>query len=137
MTLLRRLTVDQVPLEPVRTVAMTAPLTDLLDAVSETEHEDFVAVDGHGRYAGLALAGDVRTALLQKDAVPYLLVEDLARADVPTIRTSDDLAAVFDAFSTHDVPKLPVCLPGEPGRIIGLVSRRELMRVYHGALVGG
>src|SRR3712207_996932 len=64
VTLLRRLTVDQVPLEPVRTVAMTAPLTDLLDAVSDTEQQDFVATDGHGRYAGMALAEDVRTALL-------------------------------------------------------------------------
>ena len=93
-------------------------------------------VDADGRYAGMALAEDVRTAMLQREAVPYMLVEDLARADVPTVRTSDDLAAVFDAFGRHDVPRLPVCLPGEPGRVIGLVSRRELMRRYHDTLVG-
>jgi CIC family chloride channel protein len=136
VSLLRRLTVDQVPLDTVRTVPMTAPLTDLLDAVSETEQQDFVAVDDHGRYAGMAMAEDVRTALLQKDAVPYLLVEDLTRADLPIVQTADDLASVFDAFGSYDVAKLPVCLPGERSRIIGLVSRRELMRVYHRALVG-
>ena len=136
VTLLRRLTVDQVPLEPVRTVAMTAPLTDLLEAVSDSEQQDFVALDHAGRYAGMALAEDVRTALLQKDATPYLLVEDLARADLPTVQTADDLASVFDAFSSRDVAKLPVCLPGERSRIIGLISRRELMRVYHATLVG-
>lgn len=134
VTLLRRLTVDAVPMDPVRAVSIVAPLQDLLDAVSDNEH-DFVALDAKGLYAGIALAEDVRTALLQDQATPYLLVEDLARADVPTVNTSDDLSVAFEAFSRHDVSRLPVCLASQPGRVIGLISRREVMRVYHKALV--
>ena len=134
VTLLRRLTVDVVPMDPVRAVAIVAPLKDLLDAVADNE-QDFIALDDHGMYAGIALAEDVRTALLQDQATPYLLVEDLVRSDVPTVNTTDDLSVAFEAFSRHDVGRLPVCLASQPGRVIGLISRREVMRVYHKALM--
>jgi CIC family chloride channel protein len=135
VTLLRRLTVDQVALDPVRAVSLTAPLQSLLDDVADNE-QDFIAVDRDGLYAGIALAEDVRTALLQREATPHLLVEDLARSDVPVVKTSDDLASVFEAFGRHDVPRLAVCLSGQPGRVVGLISRKELMRTYHEALLG-
>jgi CIC family chloride channel protein len=133
--LLRQLSVDQVSLDPVQTVQLTAPLQSLLDAVADAE-SDLVAVDREGLYAGMALAEDVRTALLQKEAMPYLTVEDLVRSDLPTVNTTDDLGAVFEAFGRHDVPRLAVCLAARPGRVVGLISRKELMRTYHTALVG-
>lgn len=133
--LLRQLSVDQVSLEPVRTVKLNAPLETLLNAVTDAE-ADLVAVDKEGLYVGMALAEDVRTALLQKEALPYLTVEDLVRADLPTVNTTDDLAAVFEAFGRHDVPRLAVVLPSSAGRVIGILSRKELMRKYHEALVG-
>ena len=117
-------------------VEMKAAIGSLFELVSDNEH-DFVAVDGAGLYAGMALAEDVRTALLQGDATGHLLVEDLVRTDIPAVRTTDDLAVAFDAFSRHDVARLPVCLPSNTGRIIGLVSRRELMRLYQRRLVEG
>lgn len=135
VTLLRRLTVDQVSLDPVRTVPMTAPLQQLLDTVADSERTDFVAVDADGLYAGMAVAEDVRTALLQSDANAHLLVEDVARNDVPVVLTTDDLAAVFDAFGHHDVDRLPVCLAARPRRVVGLISRKELMRTYHETLL--
>ncbi|QOV91607.1 chloride channel protein [Humisphaera borealis] len=133
VTLLRRLTVDVVPMDPVRAVAINAPLKDLLDAVADNE-QDFVALDAHGMYAGIALAQDVRTAIMQNQATPHLLVEDLARSDIPAVNTTDDLSVAFEAFSRHDVNRLPVCLVNQPGRVIGLISRTEVMRVYHKAL---
>jgi CIC family chloride channel protein len=135
VSLLRRLTVDQVALEPVRTVSVTAPLDQLFAELADHE-EDFVVVDADGRYAGLTLAEDIRTAMLQRDAAPHLLIEDLARPDLPTVKTTDDLAVVFEAFGRYDVARLAVCLASRPGRVVGLISRKELMRRYHDGLLG-
>ena len=136
VALLRRITVDELDLEPVRTFPAKAPLADLLKSydASDGDH-DFVLIDDDGRYVAMALAEDVRTALLQSEAIPYMLVEDVGRADVPTVKTTDDLAAAFDAFGRHDVSRLPVVLPARPGRVVGLVGRKELMRRYHDTLV--
>jgi hypothetical protein len=53
------------------------------------------------------------------------------------VRSTDDLASVLSTFSGYDVARLPVCLPARPDRIIGLVSRRSLMKRYHRALTEG
>lgn len=136
VALLRRITVDSLELEPVHTFPVSAPLTELLKTFKDDDDEhDRVLTDAGGIYAGMAVAEDVRTAMLQDEVVPYLLVEDLARVDVPTVCTSDDLAAVFDAFGRHDVSRLPVVLPNRPGRVVGLISRKQLMRRYHDTLL--
>ena len=56
------------------------------------------------------------------------------RTDLPVIRNTDDLASVLDRFSAHDVSRLPVGLPGNSARVIGLISRAALMRRYQQAL---
>ena len=136
VALLRRLQLDQLSMEPVRAFPITAPLTQLLDSAASTDgRHDVVLVDAEGMYVGLAVEEDVRTAMLQIDAVPHLLAEDLARTDVPTVKTSDDLAIAFELFGRYDVTRLPVVLPTRPGRVIGLVSRKEVMRRYHETLL--
>ena len=77
---------------------------------------------------------DIRTALWQREAIPLLTVGELTRADVPLVRSTDDLASVLATFSGYDVARLPVCLATRPDRVIGLVSRSLLMKRYHKAL---
>ena len=80
---------------------------------------------------------DVRTALLQREAVPLLLAGDVAQADVPLVRNTDDLATVLDVFTRHDVSHLPVSVNRSPDRVIGLISRAGLMRRYQKGLAEG
>ena len=137
LNLLRRLTVEQVTLEPVASIRSDEPFEQLLALTEASNASDFVVLDRTGGYAGMVVADDIKTALLQREAIPLLLVGELARPELPCVRSTDDLAAVLETFSRHEVGRLPVCLAHNPGRIIGLVSRRALMERYHQALSGG
>lgn len=134
LTLLRRLTLEQVDLEPATVVRAGDPLQKALDLSVATGSIDLVVVDRRGGYSGLLTGEDVRAALIDREAVPLLLVGELSRTGVPVVRTNDSLAAVLDQFSTHDVSRLPVGLPGDGDRVIGLVSRAGLMRRYQRVL---
>jgi CBS domain-containing protein len=85
----------------------------------------------------MLLMDDVRPALLEREAIPLLLVHELMRTDLPMMRHSDDLATVFEMFARHDVSHLPVGVATSPGRVIGLISRAALMRRYQKGLGGG
>jgi CIC family chloride channel protein len=137
LTLLRRLNVEQVDLQPVVSISIAATLERLLQLTEETGATDVVALDADGDYAGMVLSEDIRTALWQREAVPLLTVGELVRPEVPVVRSTDDLASVLATFSGYDVARLPVCLPSRPDRIIGLVSRGALMKRYHRALTEG
>ena len=137
LTLLRRLTVEQVELEPVVSIATASSLERLLQLTAETGASDVVALNPDGTYAGMVSSDDMRTALWQREAIPLLTVGELVRPEVPVVRSTDDLATVLATFAGYDVNRLPVCLPARPDRVIGLVSRSSLMRCYHRALTAG
>jgi chloride channel protein, CIC family len=137
LTLLRRLTVEQVELEPVVAIAMSSSLERLLQLTAETGAADVVALNPDGTYAGMVSSDDMRTALWQRDAIPLLTVGELVRPEVPVVRSTDDLATVLATFSGFDVSRLPVCVPARSDRVIGMVSRSALMRRYHRALTSG
>ena len=134
MMLLRRLTVEQVGLEPAAVLQENDPFQRVLDLTASLGAQNFVVINSKGAYIGMVVSNDINMALLDRDAVPLLLVAELMRREIPFVRTSDDLATVLDVFSRFDVSHLPVCLPNAPGKIIGLISRAGLMRQYQSGL---
>jgi predicted transcriptional regulator len=77
---------------------------------------------------------DIKMALLERDAIPLLVVDEIAHMDLEPVRSSDDLGAVLDAFARHDVSHLPVTMKTRPKHVIGLISRAGLMRRYQQGL---
>jgi CIC family chloride channel protein len=132
--LLRRITVEQVPMEPITVVHKDDPLQHLLELSAMTSTYDFVVSNGDGKYQGMILASDLNPLLVDHEAMPVLVVRDVMRTDIPPVRTSDDLATVLDAFSQHDVSHLPVCMPRTPDHVMGLISRAALIRKYQETL---
>jgi CIC family chloride channel protein len=137
LRILRRMTVDQVELDPVHAVKLDTPFEHLVRLTAESGAADFVAFDRGGTYAGLVTADDVRTALLQPESIPLLLAGEVVRPEVPCVSSGADLASVLETFSRFEVSRLPVCVANSPGHVIGLVSRGALMRRYHRALTEG
>jgi CIC family chloride channel protein len=135
LTMLRRLSVEQVELEPATVVNANDPFQRVLDLTANGV-STFVVVDRQGTYKGMLLMDDVRTVLLEREAIPLLLVHELMRIDLPLVSHSDDLATVFEMFARHDVSHLPVGVAKSPGRVIGLISRAALMRRYQQGLGG-
>ncbi len=134
MMILRRITVEQVGLEPAGVLQVNDPFQRVLDLSASLSTQNFVVLDSKGSYCGMVVTENINLALTQREAVPLLLVAELMRQDVPFVRTSDDLATVLDVFSQFDISHLPVCLSTAPGKVVGLISRAGLMRKYHSGL---
>ena len=142
-TLLSRMTVEQVSLDPASTLRIDEPFERVLDAMSRWDQRDFIVLDDDGRYAGYLAANDVNTAMLGREATKLMVVGEVMRSDVPLLGHTDDLQEAFDLFARLDVAHLPVTLgtdePGEfdpNGKVIGTISRAGLMRRYRLALEG-
>lgn len=136
LNLLGRLTVEQVALEPVTAIPVDMSMEELVQRTVDMGARDFVAVDRSGSYAGMLVADDVQTALVEREALSLLLVGELVRPELPCVRNTDDLASVLETFTKYEIGRLPVSLASRPGHVIGLISRRALMRRYHEALQG-
>lgn len=135
MTILRRITADQVPIVPHVAIHPEDPVSKVMDLAERYKVADFVVTDHDGAHVGMLTAENLRAALLQQDAIPLLLVEELMRTDLPTVAPDETLDRVLDKFSRFDVTSLAMVRDGAAdGRVLGLLTRGRLMSRYHQAL---
>ncbi|HEY2586011.1 MAG TPA: chloride channel protein [Tepidisphaeraceae bacterium] len=134
VALLHRMTVEQVTLDPVTAVSIETPVERLLQMTAQSGVSDFVVIDRAGKYSGMVVADDLRTVMLEREAIPLLVAGEVARIDLPAVHSTDDLAKAMETFALNEVARLPVCLATDTDRIIGLISRRALMQRYNAAL---
>lgn len=134
LTILRRLTVDEVERQPAVFVHPEDPLQNLIEMAGQTDAADFVVVDEQGVYLGMVAGQDIRTALLQPEAVSLLVVDELMLAGVPAVTPKETLDLILDRFARSHLESLPVSNVSDRTRVDGLITRRSVLRRYHDEL---
>lgn len=136
-TLLRKLTAREITPATHVEVLPGDPLSRLLELQDVYQVADFVVVDAERRYLGVVTAQDLRTALIEREAIPYLLVEELMRSDLPTVAPDESLDRIVEKFARHDVASFALVEPAASGtgqRALGLITRARFMARYQQAL---
>jgi CIC family chloride channel protein len=134
LTILRRLTVDDVPLVAPVFVHPNESAQRLLELSERMSVSDFVVTDRVDHYLGLVTAGDLKEALVYREAIPLLQVSELQRSDLPTVMPDETLDRVLNKFARHDVTSLVVVDEQGDRKVLGLITRGRLMRRYQTAL---
>lgn len=136
VTLLRSIPVTSVPIEPLPEDAVypSDPLAKLVTLHAHHHVPDFVVTDTDGVYLGMVTGRDMRTALIDREAIPLLLVAELLRADLPTLIPDESLDTVVDKFAESDLSSLCLVTDGPKPRPIGLITRQKMMARYRRAL---
>ena len=132
LTILRRLTSQDVPLKEAIPVLESDSAQKLLELMEKTGASDFVVTDVEGHYAGMVVSDDFREALVYRESIPLLQVSELRRCDLPTVSPEETLDIVLDKFSRSDVQSLVVL--DDSDQITGLITRSSLMARYQKAL---
>lgn len=128
MTLLRRMRVLEVEQSEAVRVHPEDPAQRLIDLAMEHACNDFVVVDERDHYVGMVVGDDVRTTLLEREAVPLMIVGELMRSNLPTVTPQETLDVVLDKFSKHEVSSLP--LLDDQGKVDGMITRSRLLKHY-------
>lgn len=125
--------VDYAPLPP-EPVYASDPLSKLITLHAHHNVPDFPVVDAEGRYMGMVTGTDMRTALIDREAIPLLLVAELMRNDLPVIRPDEHLDTVMEKFTRDDVASLVLVDGFEGAKPIALVTRVKVMARYNAVL---
>lgn len=137
LTILRRIPVASCEIMPLpkEPIYPSDPLSKLIEMQGRHLATDFVIVDQTtGKYMGMVTGPDIRTALLDREAIPLLLVAELMRTDLPTVGREETLDSVLARFSRHDVSSLCVVSPIDATLAMGMVTRTDVMRRYQRVL---
>ncbi len=136
LAMLRRMSAGDVQAGPFIPVYPDDPVSRLLEMRDKYRITDFTICDRDNTYLGMVTSADLRTAIVESEAIPYLLVEELLRRDVPTVRPDEGLDQVLEKFGTHEVNSLALIDPDSSSgkKVTGLLTRARLMDRYQNAL---
>jgi CIC family chloride channel protein len=129
---LERIRVSQVQVrtEGLERIPESANFDEILRRVADSAETLFPVVDHDGRLSGIFSLRDVRLALLGSTLGPLVMAADFATRPVLAVTMTDDLHTALKRMTKLNMDEIPVVQPDDKSRLIGLLSRRELVSTY-------
>ncbi|HWC72745.1 MAG TPA: chloride channel protein [Gemmatimonadales bacterium] len=112
-----------------------ATIATILAAMLEGRQSEFPVVSAEGRLIGMIDRETVREAAESGDHLAQVVVAaDLIRPHADHVTPEDSLLTALRRLGGEDVDYLPVVDPASTERLLGIVSRRDVMGAYERAL---
>ncbi len=99
----------------------------------ERESSDFPVFDAQGQLTGIVSLSDYKEALEKGDS--SIAAHDIARHDVVTVGENDTLFSALSIITSGDFDTLPVVSQADPKRVVGMISRRDIVTALNNAIL--
>jgi H+/Cl- antiporter ClcA len=124
--------VGQMMTTDVTTVPVSLPLTRLFELVygtqASTRHQGYPVVEDAGRLIGMVTRSDLPDIDLRQD-LGWLVVADVMSPRAPVVAYPDEsLREAAERMLEAGVGRLPVVAPEMPDRIVGILSRSDVLK---------
>ncbi len=114
---------------------ITAPEDSTLDAIINDmigkEKFYIPVVNPEGLMTGIVSFQDVRPVLLEEKIKGIVRARQVATEEVIVMYPDEDLNAAIERFSLKDIAEIPVVTRQEPKKVIGMVSRGDVISAYN------
>ncbi|GAB4563445.1 MAG: chloride channel protein [Anaerolineae bacterium] len=124
--------VAEVMTKQVDTVREDMTLDELAEAFARTHHHGFPVLNDQGRLVGVVTLRDLEKAAERRDA--DLRVADICTRDLLVAYPDEPVWAALKRMGVRDVGRLPVVDRSDPGRLLGMIRRSDIVRAYNIAI---
>ena len=118
------------------TVSSGMLFRDLMEFVQTARQNSFPVVGGDNRLVGVISMQNLRRWINERSFSNVVVAEELAQRDIVTVSEDETLYTVWDKFERLDVESLPVVRMDDPGRLAGLLFRKDAYAAYTSRTVG-
>jgi chloride channel protein, CIC family len=106
-------------------------LDRIIDIITNSNQMNFPVVDDEGRLNGIISLADIRKVMLYKEMHRLVVAKDIAAARVITVTPEESLYTALQKMTAADIRELPVVSMEDSQRVISMVGRKDLIKVYH------
>jgi CIC family chloride channel protein len=135
INLLKSLLVKEAMNPAPETIYEGLPLKSLTRHISESKYHSFPVVDRFGNLTGILSYVDYHEVLHDQQLEDLVVAKDLATGEVITVYTDDSLYTAFEKIAAKDFSILPVVSREKPNRLLGIVTRRDIIGAYNSAMI--
>jgi CIC family chloride channel protein len=135
VNVLRAIPVEEAMNPNVDTIAENLSLGKLGEKISKSKYNSFPVVDEEGRLTGILSYLDYHDVVYDRDLENLVVAKELATPKVVTVFQNDSLYTALEKISAKDFSILPVVSPENPKKLLGVVTRRDIMGAYNKAVL--
>ncbi len=135
VNVLKSLFVKDVMSRQVETIPEGLPLGAMSDKISKSKFNSFPVLNADNKLAGIISFIDYSEAIFNEDLMHLVVAKDLATSNVVTVSSNDNLYIALEKISRNDFATLPVVSPADPGQLVGVISRRDIIGTYDKAVL--
>jgi CIC family chloride channel protein len=135
VNVLKSILVGDVMSRKVETIAEAMPLEEMADKISKSKYNSFPVLNADHQLVGILSFNDYSDAIFDEDLKHLVVAKDLATPNVVTVSSDDNLYTALEKISRRDFATLPVVSPRDPGELVGLISRRDIIGAYDKAVL--
>lgn len=133
--ILRSILVKDVMKRDVETVSDSMVLKELLEFTLSSKHIGFPVLDKKGLLAGIVTIEDYKEFLFEEGLENLVVVKELATSNVITVTENENLAAAMKKIGFKNIELIPVVDENNPLKLIGVLSRRDIVSAYNKTLI--
>lgn len=108
---------------------------DMRRMMTSNQQLYYPVVDDDGLLVGVISFNDLRRHIYDEHLGSVVIAHDLAKRDVTALTPEDSLLVAFEKIVTRDIDQLPVVDSADRRRIVGFLSRRNLLTAYNAAVL--
>lgn len=134
VNVLRSIYVKDVMSPEVEAVMEDMSLGRLAEVVSKSKHRSFPVVNQEKNLSGILSFFDYRDQVFDDNLKDLVVAKELATQKVVTVSTDDNLFDALKKITSKDFSILPVISPDNESRLMGVLSRSDIMSAYNTAV---
>ena len=135
VNILSAMPVKNVMYHTVEMVPERLPLRDFAERLPKSRSNNFVVVNDNEEITGVLTFLDYYDNLFHGKLNDRMVVKDIMTSDVVTVTIEDNLATALEKITAKDFSILPVVAPDDPLKMLGILTRRDILEAYDQAVI--
>ena len=117
------------------TIPETMKLKSILQFLPRSRKTAFPVVDSEGLLSGILSIQDLRELVYEEELEDLIVAKELASDKVLTVTAQDHLGRALQKIGSRNIDYLPVVAEDNPRRLVGMISRQDIIASYNRALM--
>jgi CIC family chloride channel protein len=134
-SILQALKVRDIMNDQVVTIPEQMQLVDVINTLKNKDVSYLHVIDDTGALTGIISFRDIRPVLQEETVKRLIIARDVATTDVVTIRPFDNIQLALREMGGRGISQLPVVAESDNRKVIGTVSKRDVLAAYDKAVV--
>ena len=110
-------------------------LNDFAEKLPRSRSNNFVVVNDKEEITGVLTFLDYYDKLYNGKIDDHMVVKDIMTPDVVTVSIEDNLDTALEKITARDFSILPVVSPDNPLKLLGILTRRDILEAYDQAVI--